>query len=262
VPELVYRRNKDGTVITPEGPLPANINVGDEKLFIGFFETVDTEKVKKIFNQARLLPSDVGRLRAPSIIMQGSEFRTDQISSLVSRIMKDQTLYDQFFKIVKNLMPSLADFREIKVEGPKVKGSEYLLLMQEKSLQRELSTRSLSEGDLRTLAIIATALEMPENSSFFIEEIENGMHPARAEKLVEQLDTFSKVKNIQIVFTTHSPLVINELKAHNVVFVTKNGTGSKFKLLSETEDISQIKELLKKGVSLSDYLSAKLVKHE
>jgi|GEM_PF-3534759 len=258
---LIYKRNSDGSIQTNGEVIPPTINISNDKLFIPLYETPDTDKVKQVFRNIRLQSSDVKNLRSPGVFLNGNEVsRSDRISNLVGRVMKDTNLYGQFLKIIKTLMPNFSDFKEIKIDTEKIKGNEFMILMQENSLQRELSSRSFSEGDLRTFAIIATALEAPSGSAFFIEEVENGMHPGRAEKLVEYLDTFSKVKDIQIVFSTHSPLVINELKPHNILFVSKNGHGTEFELLSDSEDITRIKALLKEGGSVSDYLSTKLSK--
>jgi len=259
---VVYNRYSDGTVKIPNESIPSTISAEEDVLFINLYKTPDTEKVKQIFQKTRIVSSDINMLRTPALFMKGSDVaRADHISNLIGRLMKDPNLYSQFVKIIKKMMPNLSEFREIKIDDETVKNKEFMVLMQEITLQGELSTRSFSEGDLRTIAIIATGLDMSEDASFFIEEIENGMHAGRAEKLVEYLDTFSKVKNIQIMFTTHSPLIINDMKPQDVLFVSKNGHGTTFELLGDSEDVTTIKLLLKEGGNLTDYLSAKLHKH-
>ena len=68
------------------------------------------------------------------------------------------------------------------------------------------SAVSASDGTLRFLAILA-ALFGPEPASFyFIEELENGIHPTRLSLLVDLIEHQSKRHGVQIVATSHSPL--------------------------------------------------------
>mgnify|MGYP001617298239 CR=1 FL=1 len=249
----IYRRNQEGAIFD-ENREVTSFTVREDKLWISNFNDSHAEKVRKIFRDVRIHHFDV---RSRWLYPEG---RNDSISRLISSLMKRDELYVNFLKIIKDVMPNFSDFKEIEILGEKAKNEvrrDILLLLQEKSLQGYLTMRSLSEGDLRTLFILATGLDMPPNSTFLIEEIENGMHPDRVTKVVEYLDTFSKAKNIQIIFSTHSPIVINDLTPKNIIFVEKDEQGSNFTLLSESEDVGKIKDLLKGGGRLSDYIMTK-----
>jgi hypothetical protein len=82
------------------------------------------------------------------------------------------------------------------------------------------SARVASDGTLRVLAILA-ALHDPENPGvLLIDEIENGLHPARVSELLRRIR--SRVSDWraagplstplrQVIFTTHSPVVLTSL---------------------------------------------------
>lgn len=74
-----------------------------------------------------------------------------------------------------------------------------------------ISARSLSDGTLRFLGELAALLTAPPGSMLLIEEIENGLHPSRAHLLVELLEHVTERRGVQVIATTHSPLVLQNL---------------------------------------------------
>ena len=69
----------------------------------------------------------------------------------------------------------------------------------------------LSDGTLRVLAVGATLLSAPRGSLVIIEEIDNGVHPSRAESLVLQIRKISEGRNLRVLLTTHNPALIDGL---------------------------------------------------
>lgn len=63
----------------------------------------------------------------------------------------------------------------------------------------------LSDGTLRVLAIAAAVLSVSEGSLVVIEEIDNGVHPSRAQMLLEALYATAQRRNLRILLTTHNP---------------------------------------------------------
>ena len=113
----------------------------------------------------------------------------------------------------------------------------------------------LSAGDLRTLYLIGEAIKLNEHSSLIIEEIENGIHPHRINELIDHLRKIATIKNMQILFTTHSPLVINRLPVHEVVLAEKNDKGTELTLLSESAQATSIQKMLERGGKMTDYIN-------
>ena len=77
---------------------------------------------------------------------------------------------------------------------------------------------------------------------------------------VHHLEMISVKRDIQIIYSTHSPIVINKLKVENVIFVEKDTPhGTRFHILSETEHVSNIKKLLEDGVPLAEYMYTRMM---
>lgn len=69
----------------------------------------------------------------------------------------------------------------------------------------------LSDGTLRVLAVAAVLLSAPAGSLVVIEELDNGVHPSRAENLVHQIRATATERNLQILLTTHNPALLDAL---------------------------------------------------
>lgn len=74
---------------------------------------------------------------------------------------------------------------------------------------RQISASSASDGTLRFLGILAALLNPEPAALYFIEEIDNGIHPSRLHLLIELIEKQTAKNNIQVVATTHSPEVLN-----------------------------------------------------
>lgn len=66
-------------------------------------------------------------------------------------------------------------------------------------------------GESSIIRMIAEIERAPENSLLLIEEIENGLHPVAAKRMVEYLIDVASRRSIQTVFTTHSDYALSPL---------------------------------------------------
>jgi predicted ATPase len=69
----------------------------------------------------------------------------------------------------------------------------------------------LSDGTLRVLAVAAALLAVPEESVLVIEEIDNGVHPSRAEKLLSDIQRIALERKLRVLLTTHNPALLDAL---------------------------------------------------
>lgn len=69
----------------------------------------------------------------------------------------------------------------------------------------------LSDGTLRVLAIAAAMLSAAEGSLVVIEEIDNGVHPSRAETLVRQIQAIAAERQLRVLLTSHNPALLDAL---------------------------------------------------
>ena len=117
--------------------------------------------------------------------------------------------------------------------------------------------KQLSDGTKRIIQIIFEVCKTDENpldKIVFIEEPELGIHPNQLSRLMDFLREQSREK--QIIITTHSPQVLNELGADelNRIIVTRyeGERGTQMYHLSE-EEKGFAKGYMENGAFLSDY---------
>ncbi|QSJ19989.1 AAA family ATPase [Nostoc sp. UHCC 0702] len=128
-------------------------------------------------------------------------------------------------------------------------GIDAMLYCQEKWKAGEntnpIDARTMSDGTLRFLAIITALLIRPEGSQIVIEEIDNGLHPSRANLLVKILHEIGSKRKIDILLTTHNPALLNALGPEIVSFVVvahrDSETGeSKLTLLEDIDNFPKL----------------------
>lgn len=71
------------------------------------------------------------------------------------------------------------------------------------------SSRVVSEGTLRVLALCAILVNPKPPSLLALEEPENGVHPRRVELIAEMLTNLALQRGRQVIVTTHSPVFCN-----------------------------------------------------
>lgn len=77
--------------------------------------------------------------------------------------------------------------------------------------RRVVDAPLLSDGTLRVLAVGATLLTAPEGALVIIEEIDNGVHPSRAETLVRQIRLIATERRLRVLLTSHNPALLDAL---------------------------------------------------
>ena len=132
--------------------------------------------------------------------------RGENLSSVLFAICEDASNKEALLEWVRQLTPM--DVEDFQFD-PDAAG-RILLNIKEKSGQT-VSAASASDGTLRFLAILAALFGPTPASFYFIEEIENGIHPTRLSLLVDLIENQTKRRNIQVVATSHAPLVLQFL---------------------------------------------------
>ncbi|TFH87708.1 ATP-binding protein [Billgrantia azerbaijanica] len=69
----------------------------------------------------------------------------------------------------------------------------------------------LSDGTLRVLAVGAALLSAPEGALIIIEEVDNGVHPSRADVLVQQIRDVASRRRLRVLLTSHNPALLDAL---------------------------------------------------
>lgn len=120
--------------------------------------------------------------------------------------------------------------------------------------------RSLSDGTLRTLAIL-TALETAQKGSrVIVEEFDNGLHPSRVGVLTSAIEEAIKRRDLHVLVTTHNPATMNNLTAEQIEGVVLC-TWSKEKEAADLVELMSVPrsdELLERG-QLGDLVSRRVL---
>lgn len=203
-----------------------------------------TETVRRELERMRFLDLSPKAMREPSIPGQtvlGD--RGENLSSVLEAICEDEELKTSLTEWVQELTPMDA----VDFEFPRDFQGRTLVTLVEKD-GKKTSAYSASDGTLRFLAIIA-ALVGPEHANlYFIEELENGIHPTRIDLLLQLIEQSAYGENIQVVATTHSPQLLrllNEdtLKTASVVYRREEHPDAK---ITRVCDIPYADEVMKR----------------
>lgn len=96
------------------------------------------------------------------------------------------------------------DFLDVKELG------DVMAMFIEKGGKR-ISARSISDGTLQFLGTLLALRTAEPGSVILIEDIGAGLHPTRIRLLVEYLEAVTRERQIQVIATTHSPVVLQWL---------------------------------------------------
>lgn len=107
-----------------------------------------------------------------------------------------------------------------------------------------VDARGMSDGTLRFAAIIVSLLTLKPGSLLIIEEVDNGLHPSRARELVKVLKEISAERQIDVLCTTHNPVLMDELGNGMIPFISfvKRDTqgNSYIQLLEDKENLAKL----------------------
>ena len=79
------------------------------------------------------------------------------------------------------------------------------------AIDRKCSAELLSDGTLRVLAIAAALLSAPQGSTVVIEEVDNGVHPSRANQLLTTMREQAEKRGVRLLLSTHNPALMDAL---------------------------------------------------
>jgi predicted ATPase len=154
---------------------------------------------------------------------------------------------DRFDALNKDLGSWIPEFDRVLLDTPEAGKRSFMLRTREGSHQ--IPAQDLSQGTLFALALL-TISHLPDPPILVaIEDPDRGMHPRL---LRDVLDATERLANpqafgdqrspVQIVLTTHSPLLVDLFRdrPEDVVLIDKKGLWSEFRRLSEIPNIDEI----------------------
>jgi AAA domain, putative AbiEii toxin, Type IV TA system len=136
------------------------------------------------------------------------------------------------------------DFIEVKELG------DVMAVLVEKGGQR-ITARSLSDGTLHFLGTLLALRTAEPGTLLVIEEVGAGLHPTRVRLLVEALETATRERGLQILATTHSPVVLQWLSEETLQNAVVFGRVPEHEgtIMRRLGDLPHLKETLeRKGI--------------
>ncbi len=79
-----------------------------------------------------------------------------------------------------------------------------------------IDARVLSDGTLRSLAVLTAIETAKEGSRVVVEEFDNGLHPSRTGVLTQAIWDASKRRHLKILCTTHNPATLDALTKEQI----------------------------------------------
>ncbi len=161
----------------------------------------------KALQAMRFLDLHPSAMRQPSMPGQTTlSDRGENLSSVLQAICEDDARKATLVEWMQMLTPMDA----VDLRFPSDLSGKTLAVIVEPN-DHETTLYSASDGTLRFLAIAAVLLGPSPERFYFFEEIENGIHPARLDLLVQLIEQTVADGPAQVAATTHSPTLLRLL---------------------------------------------------
>ncbi|MCP4661896.1 MAG: ATP-binding protein, partial [bacterium] len=125
----------------------------------------------------------------------------EAIGPFLYRLRSDRPRH--FAAVRRTLRSIIPGIEDVRVDLDKSRGIVEIHVRQG---GKDASSRIVSEGTLRMLALCAVAVNPWSSSLIAFEEPENGVHPRRIERIAQLLHSLAIEQQKQVLVTTHSPL--------------------------------------------------------
>ena len=166
----------------------------------------------------------------------------ENLSGVLYNLCQDKDAKNELLKFIEALPEQ--DIKEISfVETPR---SEVMVTLTETfgGGSRDYDAALLSDGTLRVLGIAAAVLSAP-GRLVVIEEIDNGVHPSRAARLLNQVSRIAKQRNLRVLISSHNPALLDALPGDavpHVVFCYRDPAdgSSRLRRLSDVPDYPEL----------------------
>jgi predicted ATPase len=134
--------------------------------------------------------------------------RGELIAPFLHRLKESENLRRHFDAVRRALHSAIPSIDALDVDLDKKRGTLDIQVTQDGT---PFSSRVISEGTLRVLALCAIAANPEPSSLVAFEEPENGVHPRRIEVIADLLSFMARSSRTQVVVTTHSPTLIGAM---------------------------------------------------
>lgn len=173
-----------------------------------------------LFDKIIIYKPDPNKLDKPAPVGRGESFVAGDASNLIAFFDRIRDEYPNTFAQIKaDLSKCVPEFTEINFQN--VESSEELVKQfGDKTFKRIGFTDGrqktiywadeLSEGTLYFIALLCIINQPNPPKLLLLEEPEKGIHPRRIREVMDFIRRLASEKDIQVIMTTHSPLLLDE----------------------------------------------------
>ncbi|MBW4641572.1 MAG: AAA family ATPase [Goleter apudmare HA4340-LM2] len=131
-------------------------------------------------------------------------------------------------------------------ESQEMTGQEVILDM---NTGERIPAHAISEGTMLTLGLLTVLKNPTQPNLVFLDDVEQGLHPKAQRELMTVLkEIIQDNKNLQVIFSTHSPYIIDELVPSQVHILNNSNSGFTIsKRLDKHPDVEWAKQTLTTG---------------
>jgi predicted ATPase len=131
-------------------------------------------------------------------------------------------------------------------ETQEMTGQEVVLDM---NTGERIPAHAISEGTMLTLGLLTVLMNPNQPNLVLLDDVEQGLHPkAQRELMTVFKEIIAENPNLQIIFSTHSPYIIDELVPSQVHILNNSNSGFTIsKRLDEHPDVEWAKQTLTTG---------------
>jgi predicted ATPase len=134
--------------------------------------------------------------------------------------------FEQIEAMLPKIVPAARRVRVVPAEVPTADGTQFGVAVEvEWEGSGWVPAAHLSDGTLIVLGLL-TAIHRERSRLVLIEDLDNRLHPAAQEQLLDRLrELLAADPELQVIATTHSPFILDKLDASEVFVVGPSGPG-------------------------------------
>lgn len=147
--------------------------------------------------------------------MRGYSFAEDDelkedgsnLSSVLAKLCKQE----QDKQVLLNFVRSLPEQNITDISFITTTRNDVMVCLHESfgNEEQKIDAPLLSDGTLRVLSVGAVLLNAPEKALVVIEEVDNGIHPSRADSLVKQIQNIASRRDLRVLISSHNPALLD-----------------------------------------------------
>ena len=224
-----------------ESMLNLNVEKNLPKQDANYVVSVVRRALRSIF----VLDPDTQEMRKFSKLSKELRQDAGNIAGVIAALKKEEKeeLEAKLLKYIKPLPER--DINKITAVTVGLSESDAMLYCYEEwNPGQPIDARGMSDGTLRFAAIILSLLTIKSGSLLVIDEVDNGLHPSRAKELVKVLKEISQERKVDVLCTTHNPVLMEELGNSMIPFISyvvRDLEGNScIKLLEDKENLAQL----------------------